>query len=377
MLSWISTLCVLLLCLLLPWLPAGVDALDLRGGGSGGGGAGTWGSIGGTLADQTDLQTALNGKQSSLGYTPLNPANNLSDVNNTATALGTLGGQVNLAATAKSGSGTTVLGNTLSGLTHGDIECYDGAAGTWKNCEPGPATNAQTGTSYTIVGTSATASGDKGKLVTTSNASPVAVSIAAAGGAGFDALYSFKLCSIGVGATTLTPTTSTINGQATLVLYKGDCADINSDGANYHALVARDSIEVQLPVFDFTTDTATGDGKYYFVAGATGSKLVGKVLAAVQGQVITAGTTNTTDVQLARCAQAATGNACSGTVADMLSTKLTIDSGENTSATAAAAAVINTSNDDISAGDVLRVDVDAVSTTAAKGLIVHLIFRRP
>lgn len=35
----------------------------------GGGGGGSWGSITGTLADQTDLQAALNAKQDALGYT--------------------------------------------------------------------------------------------------------------------------------------------------------------------------------------------------------------------------------------------------------------------------------------------------------------------
>jgi hypothetical protein len=134
------------------------------------------------------------------------------------------------------------------------------------------------------------------------------------------------------------------------------------------------SFKVQLVIFDFTTDTATGDGKYYFVVP---SEATGMNLVAVHGQVITAGTTNTTDVQLARCATAATGNACSGTVTDMLTTKLTIDSGENSSATAATAAVIDTANDDVQTNQIIRVDFDAVSTTAAKGYILTLIFRLP
>jgi hypothetical protein len=50
----------------------------------GGGGATTWGSITGTLSNQTDLQTALNGKQNTLGFTPENVANKSSD-----TSLGT------------------------------------------------------------------------------------------------------------------------------------------------------------------------------------------------------------------------------------------------------------------------------------------------
>lgn len=53
--------------------------------------AAVWGSITGTLSSQTDLQTALNGKQDTLGYTPLNPANNLSDVSNPSTSRTNLG----------------------------------------------------------------------------------------------------------------------------------------------------------------------------------------------------------------------------------------------------------------------------------------------
>jgi hypothetical protein len=40
-----------------------------------GGGGGTWGSITGTLSSQTDLQSALNGKQATLGFTPYNATN--------------------------------------------------------------------------------------------------------------------------------------------------------------------------------------------------------------------------------------------------------------------------------------------------------------
>lgn len=130
----------------------------------------------------------------------------------------------------------------------------------------------------------------------------------------------------------------------------------------------------QLVVFDFATDTATGDGKYYFVVPA---ELNGMNLVAVSAQVVNAGTTNTLNVDLARCAVVATANMCSGTVVDVLSTNLTIDSGENKSSTAATAAVIDTANDDVATDQVIRVDVDAVHTTAAKGLIITLSFRLP
>ena len=90
-------------------------------------------------------------------------------------------------------------------------------------------------------------------------------------------------------------------------------------------------------------------------------------LVDVHAEVITAGTTGTTDIQIANVTQ----------VADILSTKLTIDSGETGSDTAATAAVINTAEDDMTENDVLRIDVDAISTTAPKGLIITLGFRLP
>jgi len=121
---------------------------------------------------------------------------------------------------------------------------------------------------------------------------------------------------------------------------------------------------VQMVVFDFATDVATGDGKFYFHVP---SSLNGMNLVAVHAEVITAGTTGTTDIQIANATQAT----------DILSTKLTIDSGETGSDTAAAAAVIDAAQDDMQTNDVLRVDVDAVSTTAPKGLIVTLTFRLP
>lgn len=121
---------------------------------------------------------------------------------------------------------------------------------------------------------------------------------------------------------------------------------------------------VSIQVFDGATDTATGDGKAYF---SIPSSLAGMDLVEVFAAVVTAGTTGTTDIQIHNVTQAA----------DMLSTVMTIDSGETTTATAATPAVIDTGNDDVAANDVLRIDVDAVSTTAAQGLIVNLVFRLP
>ena len=121
---------------------------------------------------------------------------------------------------------------------------------------------------------------------------------------------------------------------------------------------------VGIPVFDSSTNTATGDGAFFFRVPA---ELNGMNLTGVAACVYTAGTTGTTDVQIRNKTDSV----------DMLSTKLTIDSGETDSSTAATPAVINASYDDVATGDVLAIDVDAVSTTPAVGLFVELRFELP
>lgn len=120
---------------------------------------------------------------------------------------------------------------------------------------------------------------------------------------------------------------------------------------------------VSILVFDDSEDTAVADGAGD-IFWRVPSKIDGWNLTAVAAQVQTAGTTGTTDIQIHNVTD----------TADMLSTKITIDTTETDSSTAATPAVINTATDDVSTGDSLRIDVDAVSTTAAKGLLVELTF---
>lgn len=88
--------------------------------------------------------------------------------------------------------------------------------------------NAQTGTSYTVT------TDDHGCHLTFSNAAAVAVTQpqATTTFAVFHGFYE----NIGAGTVTITPTTSTINGAATLVLLTGQWALIDSDKTNYRAL---------------------------------------------------------------------------------------------------------------------------------------------
>ncbi len=123
---------------------------------------------------------------------------------------------------------------------------------------------------------------------------------------------------------------------------------------------------VQCVVFDFATDIAEGNGKFYFhiPAGLNGMDLV-----EVHSEVITAGNGSTVDVQIHNATDSS----------DMLSTSLTIDNTETGSDTASTSAVINTSEDDVATNDLIRIDVDGNGgdTTIAKGLIVTLGFRIP
>lgn len=121
---------------------------------------------------------------------------------------------------------------------------------------------------------------------------------------------------------------------------------------------------VEMTLVDYATALTTGDGKGYFTV-PTG--LDGMNLVSVHAKVITAGTTGTTDIQIYNVTDSQ----------DMLSTKLTIDTGDTGSDTAETSAVINATYDDISSYDVLRIDVDAISTTAPKGLIVTMGFQLP
>lgn len=137
------------------------------------------------------------------------------------------------------------------------------------------------------------------------------------------------------------------------------------------ATVSPPSNTVVIQVFAPTTNNVTGDGAAYFPIPA---ELNGRVLTDVEAHVVTTGTTGTLNIDLARCDAVASGNTCSGAVADMLSTNLTIDTGESKTSTAAAAAAINAANDDVDTDEVIRVDVDAVHTTPAQGLVLILIF---
>ena len=155
-------------------------------------------------------------------------------------------------------------------------------------------------------------------------------------------------------ATTGNPASITAGGDANTNIH------IKAPGTG----VVRVDKEHQVVAFDYAVNTAVGNGAAYIHVGRL---ISGMDLVYCHARVITAGTTNTTDIQIANVTAAV----------DMLSTKLTVDSGETGSETAATPYVIDTSSDGVTENDVLRIDVDAISTTPAKGLIVTLGFKLP
>lgn len=89
--------------------------------------------------------------------------------------------------------------------------------------------NAQTGTTYTVL------TSDRGKVVTQSNASSIATTLPQAG-SGFEAGWHTHIKNIGVGTVTITPSTSTIDGSASITLTTGAGVTIVSDGTNYYTI---------------------------------------------------------------------------------------------------------------------------------------------
>lgn len=101
------------------------------------------------------------------------------------------------------------------------------------------AVNAQTGTTYTVDPT------DCGKIVTLTNASPIAVTLPEAGGSGdFVAGCPIWYQNRGAGTVTITPTTSTVDGAASITLATSQGAVIFSDGSNYFTSRGRQVVSV-------------------------------------------------------------------------------------------------------------------------------------
>jgi len=202
------------------------------------------------------------------------------------TAIGTSGATIPLLSTAN----TWTLGQTFSaaptfGSITGSTQCLHVnssglLSGTGSDCGAGGGSGTVTsvsagcgtstgGSPITTTGTVSSAltlrsntaatdtivSTDCGNAVYENRATSVAVAIAQAGTAGFGAGAYFLACNINAGVATITPTTSTIGGAATLAIPAGTaaapvCYGFQSDGTNYNI--------VQTPLFNVAGTAVMG-----------------------------------------------------------------------------------------------------------------------
>lgn len=132
---------------------------------------------------------------------------------------------------------------------------YGAASGALCGSYPAPtlcytAISAQNNTIYAL------SLADRGKLITFTNTAAIAVSSPAA--TGFPSGWEVTLLNYGTGTLTFTPTTSTINGAATLLLRTGQSARIFSDAVNFHAAVSPGAAVPMVSNYTFTKVVADG-----------------------------------------------------------------------------------------------------------------------
>jgi hypothetical protein len=137
--------------------------------------------------------------------------------------------------------------------------------------------NAQTGTSYTVL------TGDRGKLITFTNASAIGVTLPNANltfGSGWYAWFQNR----GAGTVTITPSTATIDGAANLTLTTDQGILVASDGTNYFTQRGRGSSAGSLTAFTEALNTSgTNSGTNASSLTASGGTSSQSIILAPKG----------------------------------------------------------------------------------------------
>ena len=148
--------------------------------------------------------------------------------------------------------------------------------------------------------------------------------------------------------------------------HKASSAEINT-GTEDNKYITPDALAgsnaftktVQQYCVEWGTELAVEDGVGYIEIPA---ECNGMNLISARARVGTAGTTNASTFDIYNVTDSTS----------MLSSAISIASGAKSGT-----GTVDTSHDDVATGDIIRIDVDTLSTTKPKGLIVTLAFRLP
>lgn len=147
--------------------------------------------------------------------------------------------------------------------------------------------------------------------------------------------------------------------RASSYLFFDENGEVTTVANSSQSAIPSVSHEVTAPDGDVTT----GDGVSSITVPISAN---GMNLIYAAATVITAGVTGSTTIQIHNLDRAGGG-------VDMLSTKISIAAG----ATQSALGIVNTAYDNVVTLNRLRIDVDTVSATAPKGLVIVLGFQLP
>lgn len=168
------------------------------------------------------------------------------------------GPRADLAVLASSGKAGVLAWTTDTNELFVDTGSGTGIPAAWsKVAQELIGVNAQSGVTYTFL------TSDLDQLVTFTNASPVAVTLpqATAETGGFPSGWQVFISNQAGGAVTITPTTSTIDGVASIVLQQYEGLQIVSDGTNYFTVRG-------------TTSVPAGETFVQYAAGPTANEWV-------------------------------------------------------------------------------------------------------
>lgn len=223
--------------------------------------------------------------------------------------------------TNSAGSLATTVGKINGGAVPASANCVGTNSSSQFTAGCPEAVNAQTGTTYTVATT------DCGGQITFNNAASIAVTVPQATGS--FASCQFDVTDIGAGTATLTPTTSTINGSASLAIAQNRQCTVNSDGTNWQvigctALVSggggsgtvNSGTAGQLATYPSTGTTVGGTANASISAGALTLGASGTAGSVTMGNA-TSGTVTLAPVPGALGTVTASFPANSGTVAEL------------------------------------------------------------